>query len=549
MLFKNLRVPMPGRKVLRKLRKNGCTYIYYNAYSFMNKYGNPTSKQVAIGKLDVETGELIPNSSYFEFFPDHKPDIMPKSNQSQRKKPKSRSLVSSTDITTPVQIKSCGIPIAMMAVAEQTGLLNVLKKCFPEKWGRLLAAAFYMVSKGNVMSYISDWFEENKIDFVEHMNNVDCGTLFESLTDAERHLFFSQWIKYLGEQKYITFDVTSISTYSEGLELAEWGYNRDNDPLMQLNFGLFYAGKSRTPVFYDLYSGSITDKSHLPFVMQNAKELGIHKTCFVFDGTFVTQQNLSYMLEEDYSFITAFSSSRDEAKKLIDDVKGNIEKVANRIGEQSIYGVKKTVVLHGIEYQSYIYFSPERKNFETNEIYGNIDKLSKDLDKISKSNQITKRFTEYFKFIKKTKNSFTYELDTDKIDEKISRTGFFVLLSTDLNLDCGEILKIYREKDVIEKNFHQLKNGLDFRRLKTHWNKTTEGKMFVGFLALIIRTSMLSIFRSKPETKKFTFEKILIELTKIRIVYTHSGKNILPTLTKKQKDIIRALKIKEEGIK
>ena len=191
MLFKSLRVPMPTRKVLRKIRKNGCTYIYYNAFSFMNKYGNPTSKQVAIGKLDVETGDLIPNSNYFEFFPDNKPDILPKTNQSQKKKAKSHSHISSIDSFSPVQIKSCGIPLAMMAVAEQTGLLNVLQKCFPKKWERLLATAFYMVSKGNVMSYISDWFEENKIDFAKPMNNVDCGELFESLTDAERHLFFS----------------------------------------------------------------------------------------------------------------------------------------------------------------------------------------------------------------------------------------------------------------------------------------------------------------------------------------------------------------------
>jgi len=60
---------------------------------------------------------------------------------------------------------------------------------------------------------------------------------------------------------------------------------------------------------------------------------------------------------------------------------------------------------------------------------------------------------------------------------------------------------------------------------------------------------MLSIFRNSPETKKFTFEKILIELTKIRIVRTQSGKNIHSTLTKKQKDIIRALKIKDDSIK
>ena len=41
MLFKNVRVPVPTKKALKKLRSNGSTYIYFNAFSFMNKYGNP----------------------------------------------------------------------------------------------------------------------------------------------------------------------------------------------------------------------------------------------------------------------------------------------------------------------------------------------------------------------------------------------------------------------------------------------------------------------------------------------------------------------------
>jgi len=127
--------------------------------------------------------------------------------------------------------------------------------------------------------------------------------------------------------------------------------------------------------------------------------------------------------------------------------------------------------------------------------------------------------------------------------------SFKAIVSCSCLSKCGEILRIYREKDVIKKNFHQLKNGLDFRRFKTHWNKTTDGKMFVGFLALILRTCMLSILRNTPDTKKFTFEKILIELTKMRIIRTQSGKNTPFTLTKKQKDIIRALNIKDDSMK
>jgi transposase len=282
--------------------------------------------------------------------------------------------------------------------------------------------------------------------------------------------------------------------------------------------------------------------------MQNAKEHGIINTCVVFDGTFVTEDNLVFMFNESYSFISAFSTSRDEAKILIDAVKKDIEKVANRISDRTIYGVKKSFHLHGIEYQAHIYYSPERKLLESQAIYDDIDKLTKELDVLNKSNKITRRYTEYFKVDKQKDNPFTFELNADNVDQKISRAGFFILISSDKDLDCEEVLKIYREKDVIEKNFHQLKNPLDFRRFKTHWNKTTEGKMFVGFIALILRTKLLSMLRNTKEKKKHTFEKLLIELEKIRVVQINGKKEMLITLTKKQKDLLGILSIDYESI-
>jgi transposase len=76
---------------------------------------------------------------------------------------------------------------------------------------------------------------------------------------------------------------------------------------------------------------------------------------------------------------------------------------------------------------------------------------------------------------------------------------------------------MYKERNIIEVNFNQLKNNLDFRRFKTHYDKTTEGKMFVGFLALIMRTYLAKMIKKNHITKKYTFTKIQLELRKIRL--------------------------------
>jgi len=65
--------------------------------------------------------------------------------------------------------------------------------------------------------------------------------------------------------------------------------------------------------------------------------------------------------------------------------------------------------------------------------------------------------------------------------------------------------------------------------------------MFVGFLALILRSEMLRRVKQSDLTKRFTFDKILLELKKIKsVTFSDSSKALIP-LTKVQKNILSVL--------
>jgi transposase len=121
-------------------------------------------------------------------------------------------------------------------------------------------------------------------------------------------------------------------------------------------------------------------------------------------------------------------------------------------------------------------------------------------------------------------------------------------MTSDAKLSSADVLKIYREKDVIEKNFEQFKNRLDFKRMRTHWNSTTEGKMFVGFIALILRTYMLRKIKNDQNTKRMTFDKALIELKKLKVLTLTDSSEVLLPLTKMQKTILSALSVSAEAL-
>ena len=65
---------------------------------------------------------------------------------------------------------------------------------------------------------------------------------------------------------------------------------------------------------------------------------------------------------------------------------------------------------------------------------------------------------------------------------KKNRIGWFVLATNDIK-DKVKALEIYRSKDAVEKNFDDLKNDLDMKRLRIHTQATMDGRIFIQFIA------------------------------------------------------------------
>jgi transposase len=539
MIYYDIKESMPAKKITYK-KKNQHVYVYYTIKAYRNKQGKPTSDEISIGKLDKKTKKLIPNDNYFEIFKDRKFLLS--------QLPAKSINVTEPEKVTIKKIRNCATPAVLLDVAKQINLLDVLIECFPDKWEEMLTVASYIVDQGSTMMYIEDWFEETQITLVEEMNDLMCSKLFASITPEEKQNFFRAWMRYRCEKEGIVYDVSSVSTYSKNIEIAEYGYNRDGERLPQANLGMFCGVTSKLPVYYNEYSGSIPDKSCLEFMLANAKDIGIEQICFVFDQGFVTQDNLACLHDNQYSFITSLPVSRNASQELIECVHGDVEKIENWINDHRAYGVQRSINLYGHELQAHVYFNNDRKTMQMYDYYLNIERMRQELDKMNKTKRVPDRYKDYFKIEALPNEPFTFEIDNEKNNAKLKKMGYFVLLSTDPSLSSKEVLGIYRDKDGIEKHFDQFKNGLEFNRFKTHSQSTTEGKLFVGFLALILRSHILKTIKNDPQTKDFTFEKVMIELRKIKAVMVSNGKEILKPLTSTQKKILAVLRVNIESV-
>ena len=115
-------------------KNNGVTYIYEARSIWNPKKQRSEQKRVYIGKKDPETGELIPNKTYYKLYGDESANDEFKQDEASSKH---FEIMSSHDY---------GNIAIMQHAADDTGLTDTLKECFPDKWEDILACAMHCCS-------------------------------------------------------------------------------------------------------------------------------------------------------------------------------------------------------------------------------------------------------------------------------------------------------------------------------------------------------------------------------------------------------------------
>ena len=106
----------------------------------------------------------------------------------------------------------------------------------------------------------------------------------------------------------------------------------------------------------------------------------------------------------------------------------------------------------------------------------------------------------------------------------------------------------YRKRDSVEKLYLFSKSFLGAEPLRVHGLETLKGNLFVNIVSLAIRSAILNEMKKTDLANRYSIEKILLELHKVRKVKLQNGKEIMTEITKKERDIIEKFSIKSEHV-
>lgn len=532
----------PGK--ITRLKKGNAVYIRYTVgrkYDSDKKYNVPDHK--IIGKLkDSVPGRMIPNENFLKYFSGAElPEIAPDSKRS-----------------------SClriGNYLVIRKIMEDYHLPEMLGRYMPEKDCGLFLdlAAYSIITENNAAQYYPDYAFNHPL-FTQGMHmysDTKVSGFLESVTDEQRVGFLNEWnaARDHREKIYISYDSTNKNCQAGDIEIVEFGHPKVDKGLPVFNYTIAYDTDNKEPLYYEQYPGSIVDVSQLQYMLDKAKGYGYRHVGFILDRGYFCKENIQFMDSCGYDFIIIVKGMASFVKSLVLEAKGTFEgKRLKAIRKYKVYGTTLEKNLYASDEKEryfHIYYSDEKAYAEREQAEAKIERMANCLKK-----QKGKKFTpgeglaKYFRFeIYEKDGTFLYARErADVIEEELSLCGYFVIV-TSKKMTAEAALEIYKSRDASEKLFRGDKSYLGNGALRVQTDRRALSKIFIEFVALIVRSRMYVLLKEEMEKldKKpnyMTVPAAVREMEKIEMIKGYDGRYRLDhAVTKTQKTILKAFEM------
>lgn len=489
-------------------------------------------------------------------------------------------------------VAQVGIPWAAWMTLERIGIIKDLKEVFGEEDGKRLAyLAVYVFDEGTTMQKQEDWAIRTALPGLVAMDGRRISELLakvnqEKVDDyyklrferskqqaAERRKSLKEKIPGVRFPKLaVAFDSTSISTYSQTINHAEYGHAKQNPELAQVNLATICDQETGDVVYAYEYSGSINDKASFAPILEHMKDKGfdLSEIMVVTDRGYKSTYNTQRLIDAEISFVQGLPINEDCVKKAI-------RKYRQKFYEKryfhpsvgcSVYTpndaekwvrnteagtVEARVFLH-------LYYDAAIDKDETTALSSRIESLCNQLNKGQKADgdlwQSTKKFVKRVKFREEAfdenkkivkKDVWRWIRDDKAFEEALEFSGCFAIRSNEIASGV-QALTLYRDRQMIEQGFRQFKAGNGCTRMLAT-ESAYAGKLFLYQLTQAIRMNMLMTARRNADISKAKLPGNSLDmlLAKLKpICAQRKGKSKLwqvTLMTKKQRDYFSLLNV------
>lgn len=520
-------------------KRTGITYAYESVSHWDKEKKQSRAKRKLIGKVDPATGKIVPT------------------RKKRKAKDAERQVKPGPVPVTEASHSFYGATYLFDSIGEKIGLIKDLKACFPNDYKQILSIAYYLILEDkNPLSRFPRWAVTHKHPHGKNIPSQRSSELFASITDDARERFFHLQGKRRSDKEFWAYDTTSISSYSKCLTQTRYGVNKDHEPLPQINLAMLFGETSGLPFYYRKLAGNISDVKTVKHLLADMDALGFEKIKLVMDRGFYSEANINGLYKEHRKFLMATKTS-------LKWVKTELEKASDAIRTWSNYSQQYDLYAHTVpvkwaytqerpykgdtlrgERRMYLhlYFNGAKAIEDERNLHRKIAELQFELESGKRNPKHEKQYTKYFNIKTTPARGATISAKDEVIAESKKRYGYFALISNEIK-DPIEALETYRNKDLIEKAFGDLKDRLGFNRPAVSSDLSLDGKLFVEFIALIFLSYIKKQMQEKELFKKYTMQELLDEFDIIEC-FEQPGYDLrVGEVTKRQMELFQDINV------
>ncbi|MDO4938218.1 MAG: hypothetical protein Q4E62_09900 [Sutterellaceae bacterium] len=587
----------------------GRVYIraYINGWDAVKKRSY-VQHRIQVGRLQSD-GSIRLSDNFLKRFPSFADDTWFWGDQELLKQPDFQSKFPSTPEKPSIEWSDdnirVGVTWAGWKYAEAMGILEDLTTAFGAKAASfILAIALFKLDGQESMIHFEDWVPQVWLPNIKPSSGQRISELLKSLTVTKQDNYYKcryeRAMKNSPNGTTLSFDSTSISTDSKTIEKAAFGHAKQNPDMRQVNYMAVADHATGDVVYACAYDGSITDKTILPTIYLQMKSAGIdlRSNILVTDRGFQSIYNTQTAINMELKYIQFLSVTEGAViNELNRKLKNLKDPIAHRVPELGLSAV--TVKDHwtqdtdagtiGIDAWLHLYRNATAAQEEVDDLLGKVrevhrikvadakryqqalDLIRKQAEEIkkTKSEDAANKFLEVARkklpryrrvdedlwsqvddFLiecpRARGNASVWKIDYTKLNAELKHAGCQAIRTNAIS-DPIEAMRIYRQRNIIEEGFKQLKCEVGGKRLQCT-DATYRGKLFVYSIAQAIRMHMLITARKtqqeNPNLKmpEESLRKLFCGLQSVQ-ARKHRSTNafVLGTIPKRHRDLFALL--------
>jgi len=329
------------------------------------------------------------------------------------------------------------------------------------------------------------------------------------------------------------------------MKQVKFGKNKENDRLPQINLALPFGEKSNLPFYYRKLPGNIPDVTTVKQLLKKFKVLGYEKVKLVIDRGFYSQANINNLFQNHLKFIVSTKTALSYVQKELDTQRESLKSWICYNDKYDIHAVyqpiawayeqtrpyKGDVIKEERRCYLHLYYNREKAVDDQGRMNRYLSLLKSEFEQKKEIPEHQKDYEKYFEVTDTPKRARNILAKEAVIQKATKDYGYFSLLSNDVK-DPIEALELYRNKDLVEKAFGNLKERLNLRRALVSSETSLNGKLFVEFIALIYLSYIKKRMQEEALFRKWTLQGLLKALDLVECFEAPGYRKMLGEMTK-----------------